>query len=89
MRINVYSQELTKEVQLIEQLDRDGRNKHAGVRLYMASPSMLHHLDCDDDRSAVTFWVPNCSSFDASDLALVFDRMRGLAMKAHYLRQKR
>lgn len=38
-----------------------GRVNHRtfyGIRMYLASPSELHHSPQDDDRSAITFWVP-------------------------------
>jgi hypothetical protein len=71
MRINVYSQELTKEVKLVEKVSSDGKT-HYGIRLFLASPDILHHTPDDDDRSAVTFWVPNCGSFSPQDLKGVF-----------------
>jgi hypothetical protein len=29
-----------------------------GIRLYLKSALELHHTEDDDDRSAVTFWMP-------------------------------
>lgn len=49
MRINVYTEELTNEVEVIE---KDGFH---GLRFYLKSPDTLHRGD-DDDRSAITFW---------------------------------
>lgn len=57
MRINVYSQELTNEVKLIEKLSNTGIVYHAAQLILHSSP-MLHHPPMDDDRSAVTFWLP-------------------------------
>lgn len=74
MRINVYSQELTKEVELVSKTADTGITYH-GVRLYLASPDILHHTPTDDDRSAITFWLPNAKSFTPADLAEVFERM--------------
>ncbi len=75
MRINVYSQELTKEVQVVQTVARDTGLTYYGVRLYMHSPDLLHHRPDDDDRSAVTFWVPSAESFTRADLARVFRQM--------------
>lgn len=56
MRINVYSQELAKEVKLVEKRAETGI-VHYGVRIYLAYPGILHNTPDDDDRSAITFWV--------------------------------
>jgi hypothetical protein len=74
MRINVYSQELTKESELVSK-PADTGITYYGVRLWLASPDILHHTAQDDDRSAITFWLPNARSFTKSDLAAVFRRM--------------
>ena len=57
MRINVYSQELTDEVLLIEKPSNTGVTYHAAQLILHSSP-LLHHPPQDDDRSAVTFWLP-------------------------------
>lgn len=58
MRINVYSQELTDEVKVIEKLSNTGL-VYSAVQLILHSSPMLHHPPQeDDDRSAVTFWLP-------------------------------
>jgi hypothetical protein len=62
MRINVYSQELitegpTKAVERVEQTADTGI-VYSAVRLFLISPEQLHHTDEDDDRSAITFWLP-------------------------------
>jgi hypothetical protein len=72
VRINVYSQELTKEVALVNKVDESNGIRYYGVRLYLASPEILHHTPDDDDRSAITFWIPNANSFTPEDLADVF-----------------
>lgn len=72
MRINVYSQELTREVALVAKDDESG-NRYYGVRMFLASPDILHHAPDDDARSAVTFWVPTSGVFKTRDLAAVFD----------------
>lgn len=57
MRVNVYSQELTGEAHLISKDSSTGVTYHA-VQLMLHSSEMLHHPPADDDRSAVTFWLP-------------------------------
>lgn len=62
MRTNVYSQELitvgpAKAVERIEQVADTGVI-YSAVRLFLKSPPELHHTDEDDDRSAITFWLP-------------------------------
>ena len=62
MRVNVYSQELTPEVQVTAKKSNTGIVYRA-VRLMLHSSPMLHHPteqnEYDDDRSAITFWLPS------------------------------
>ena len=57
MRINVYSQELTEEVVTIEKASNTGLI-YSAVQFVLHSSPLLHHPPADDDRSAVTFWLP-------------------------------
>ncbi len=57
MRINVYSQEITDEVKTVEKVSNTGLT-YSAVQLMLHSSPMLHHPPADDDRSAVTFWLP-------------------------------
>jgi hypothetical protein len=57
MRINVYSQELTSEIALIAKESNTGVTYRA-VQIMLHSSEKLHHSPEDDDRSAVTFWLP-------------------------------
>ena len=57
MRINVYSQELTDEVQMIQKKSNTGL-VYSAVQLMLHSSDKLHHPPADDDRSAVTIWLP-------------------------------
>jgi len=57
MRINVYSQELTSEVLEIVKQSNTGITYHA-AQLVLHSSEKLHHPPLDDDRSAITFWLP-------------------------------
>lgn len=57
MRINIYSQELTNEVQVEEKVSNTGLI-YTAVRLMLHSSEMLHHPPKDDDRSAISIWLP-------------------------------
>lgn len=61
MRINVYSQELTSEVIPVEKEGNTGVVYHAAQLVLHSSPK-LHHPPLDDDRSAITFWLPKSPS---------------------------
>jgi len=80
MRINVYSQELTNEVKLIAKESNTGITYHA-VQLMLHSSPMLHHPPADDDRSAVTFWLPKSPERRAK-LAAAFEEMAQLIVTA-------
>lgn len=59
MRLNIYAEEVTGETGVvIKAPDNHPDNQFYGVRMYLESPSVLHRTDDDDDRSAVTIWVP-------------------------------
>jgi hypothetical protein len=73
MRVNVYSQELTNEVELIRQESNTGVI-YSAVRMMLHSAKELHHPPQDDDRSAVTFWLPK-SRERREELALAFEQM--------------
>lgn len=73
MRINVYSQELTSEVLLLEKPSNTGITYHAAQLILHSSP-MLHHPPEDDDRSAVTFWLPR-SPERREEMAKGFERI--------------
>ncbi len=73
MRINVYSQELTSEVVEITKTSNTERIYHAAQLILHSSP-MLHHPPEDDDRSAVTFWLPK-SQHRREEMACAFERI--------------
>lgn len=73
MRINVYSQELTRETKLISKTSNTGVTYHA-VQIFLHSSPMLHHPPEDDDRSAVTFWLPK-STHRREELAVALEHM--------------
>lgn len=72
MRINVYSQELitapedipdegTHVTWIGQHTDETATGEplmYSAVRLYLHSSERLHHPPEDDDRSAITFWLP-------------------------------
>lgn len=61
MRINVYSQELTDEVNVVEKVSNTGL-VYSAVQLMLHSSDKLHHPPQDDDRSAVTLWLPKSAA---------------------------
>jgi hypothetical protein len=76
MRINIYSQELTPEVRLISKTANTGIIYHA-VQIMLHSSPLLHHTQDDDDRSAVSFWLPR-SSDRREIMACAFEEMARL-----------
>jgi hypothetical protein len=73
MRINVYSQELTDEVNVVEKQSNTGL-VYTAVQIMLHSSDRLHHPPADDDRSAVTFWLPK-SKERREALARAFEHM--------------
>ncbi|GJL93073.1 hypothetical protein [Hyphococcus sp.] len=73
MRINVYSQELTDEVQVEEKRSNTGL-VYSAVRIILHSSERLHHPPRDDDRSGITFWLPK-SAERRESLASTFEKM--------------
>lgn len=76
MRINVYSQELTPEVLRVEKESNTGRMYQA-AQLILHSSDRLHHPPEDDDRSAVTFWLPT-SEHRREEMAQAFERIAAI-----------
>jgi len=73
LRINVYSQELSDEVICIAKESNTGVTYHA-AQLILHSSDRLHHPPQDDDRSAVTFWLPK-SPDRREEMAQAFERI--------------
>jgi len=73
MRINVYSQELTPEVLEVRKESNTGI-VYSAAQLVLHSSPMLHHPPADDDRSAVTFWLPK-SPTRREEIAQAFERI--------------
>lgn len=80
MRINVYSQELTSEVVHVEKESNTGVIYHAAQLILHSSP-MLHHPPEDDDRSAVTFWLPK-SDARREEIAFAFEKLADIFRNA-------
>ena len=76
MRINVYSQELTNEVILVEKPSNTGII-YCAAQLILHSSERLHHPPQDDDRSAVTFWLPK-STVRREEITQAFDRIANI-----------
>jgi hypothetical protein len=73
MRVNVYNEEITDRIDLVEKTVEDTGEKFYGVRFFLASPAELHRKNQgDDDAPSVTFWS------DRSDR----DRVRNILSKA-------
>lgn len=73
MRINVYSQEMILDVissenlygqgnipPTVEHLEKRSNTGalYSAVRMFLHSSGQLHHPPQDDDRSAITWWLP-------------------------------
>lgn len=80
MRINVYSQELTTETETVVALSNTGLT-YSAVRIFLQSSPLLHHPPADDDRSAVTFWLPK-SQDRREGLAKAFEEMARMVREA-------
>jgi hypothetical protein len=65
VRINVYSEELTIDADRVTKAGTDDQGNPAlfhAVRLYLHSSPRLHHTPDDDDRPAITIWLPRSLS---------------------------
>lgn len=80
MRINVYSQELTSEVVSIQKKSNTGL-VYSAVQVILHSSERLHHPPQDDDRSAVTFWLPK-SPERREEFARTLERMAAEVRRA-------
>ena len=76
MRINVYSQELTAEVKSVAKVSNTGI-VYTAAQLILHSSPRLHHPPEDDDRSAVTFWIPS-SPERCEEMARAFEEIAAL-----------
>ena len=76
MRVNIYSQEQTSEVDLVEKEGAEGQ-KYSAIFFPIASSNALH----DDDESGVTFWLPK-SPERRKALSAMFERAARLCLSA-------
>lgn len=80
MRINVYSEEMTDDIELITKegvIGADGEpTTFHGLRLFLESSDKMHRTPHDDDRSAVTFWIHGT----ADDAGALIDRLERAAL---------
>lgn len=86
MRINIYSQELPLDLTGDPETELGLQQSNTGigysfVRLFLKSAPELHHPPEDDDRSAVTFWLPK-SVQRREVLATIFEEMAQLVRRA-------
>lgn len=80
MRINVYSQELTDETKEIQKSSNVGI-VYSAVQMILHSSPKLHHPPADDDRSAITFWLPK-SKARREALARTFETLADKVRRA-------
>lgn len=62
MRLNLYSQELIlddsdRALEIVTK-ESDTGVVYSGIRMFLHSSDKLHDTDDDDDRSAITWWLP-------------------------------
>lgn len=76
MRVNIYSQELTSEVKHVR-IESNTGIPYEGAQLMLHSSPMLHDRPDDDDRSAVTFWLPK-SVKRREQMAQAFEEIAGI-----------
>lgn len=92
MRINVYSQELLTTpmdpFMCVEKLTKENIDGESGqvltysaVRQFLASSDRLHHPPEDDDRSAITWWLPK-SADRREILARQFEHLADMVRSA-------
>lgn len=85
MRINVYGEELTYQHEVVHKIV-DGRNFY-GIRMFLESSPFLHATAKDDDRSAVTLWVP-WTAKDGNDFGKLVSILGSLTQAAQGLRER-
>jgi hypothetical protein len=56
MRVNVYNEELTNEIEIVSAAPDTGET-FVGIRFMLESSEKLHNEPGDDDRSAITIWA--------------------------------
>jgi len=56
MRINVYNEELTERIEVVQKRAANTKAAFYGLHFYLHSPKQLHSGKDDDDQSAVILW---------------------------------
>jgi hypothetical protein len=56
MRVNVYEEEISDNIEFVSTEAKTGKI-FWGVRIFVKSAPQLHDTPNDDDRSAITFWL--------------------------------
>lgn len=76
MRINVYNEELTGEVTVVDTVAENTGITYYGVRVFLKSAPELHATEEDDDRTAITFWVGSeeLAAKACKNIRLAFDK---------------
>lgn len=82
MRINVYAEEITDEVEVVTKEVEDnefGKRVFFGLRFFLKSPPDLHHSEEDDDRTAITMWLrwTRANGNDPQLISNLLTNMRG------------
>jgi len=80
MRINIYSQELTSDVDKVAKVGKNDEGDDSvfeGIRWFMHSSETLHHTPDDNDQSAITIWLPR-STHRRKELARTFLEMAAM-----------
>ncbi len=88
-RVNIYAEELLTETELVIKRVSDkkfGDRQFYGLRIYLASPDVLHHSPEDDDRSAITFFVP-WTKETGHQFHVVEEALNGLRSQLYKARQ--
>lgn len=80
MRINIYGEELTTDVRIVEKVAETGI-RHFGIRIFLESSTFLHHTAADDDRSAVTFWAAD-EEGKGPNLQKLYEIMQAISNRA-------
>lgn len=78
MRINVYAEEMTDETEIVKKTVN--QQLFYDIRLFLKSPKELHYGTSDDDRSAITLWVPYTRK-DGNQPQIVIDCLRNMLTK--------
>lgn len=74
MRIQIYDEEITGEISIVRKTADTGLT-FIGLRLFLASPDVLHNEPNDDDRSAITFWYEDGNQSEETHVRETISRL--------------